>query len=132
MTYGFERMSDSGLIIVAVTLDGKGKLRMILDTGCSNTTIDSNALYLLGYELKDALEIVEIETANGIVESEIFEITTIDSLGITHEKLKIQVYDFLSHGIFSNYDGLLGLDFLEGKKFCIDTHLNKITIQHAQ
>jgi predicted aspartyl protease len=132
MTYSFERMSDSGLIIVAVTLDGKGKLRMILDTGCSNTTIDSNALYLLGYELKDALEIVEIETANGIVESEIFEITTIDSLGITHEKLKIQVYDFLSHGIFSNYDGLLGLDFLEGKKFCIDTHLNKITIQHAQ
>ena len=131
MTFSFERMADSGLIVVAVTLDGKGKLRMILDTGCSNTTIDSNALYLLGYELKDALEIVEIETAYGIVESEIFEITTIDSLGITHAKLKIQVYDFLSHGIFSNYDGLLGLDFLEGKKFCIDTHLNKITIQHV-
>ena len=101
MTFSFERMADSGLIVVAVTLDGKGKLRMILDT------------------------------ANGIVESEIFEITTIDSLGITHAKLKIQVYDFLSHGIFSNYDGLLGLDFLEGKKFCIDTHLNKITIQHV-
>ena len=63
-------------------------------------------MYLLGYELKDAIEIVEIETANGIVESEIFEIATIDSLGITHAKLKIQVYDFLSHGIFSNYDSL--------------------------
>jgi len=27
------------------------------------------------------------------------------------EKFQIQVYDFLAHGIFSDYDGLLGLDF---------------------
>jgi hypothetical protein len=64
MTFSFERMVDGGLIIVGLTLDKKNKLRMILDTGCSNTTIDSNALYLAGYELKDAVEIVEIETAN--------------------------------------------------------------------
>jgi predicted aspartyl protease len=128
MTYHFERMSDCGLIIVSVTLDGKSKFRMILDTGCSNTTIDSNALYLSGYELKDALEIVEIETANGIVESEIYEIESIHSLGIHKEKLQIQVYDFLAHGIFSNYDGLLGLDFFEGIKFCIDMVTDEITI----
>ncbi len=128
MTYNFERMPNGGLIIVGVTLDGKSKFRMILDTGCSHTTIDSNALYLSGYGLKDTVEIVEIETANGIVESEIFEIDHVHSLGITKEKLRIQVYDFLAHGIFSNYDGLLGLDFLEGRKFCIDTVLNQITI----
>ena len=128
MTYNFERMADGGLIIVGVTLDQKSKFKMILDTGCSHTTIDSNALYLSGYELKDTVETVEIETANGTVESEIFEINHIHSLGITKQKLKIQVYDFLAHGIFSNYDGLLGLDFLEGRKFCIDTNLNEITI----
>jgi predicted aspartyl protease len=128
MTFSFERMSDGGLIIVSLTLDKKSKLRMILDTGCSNTTIDSNALYLSGYELKDAIEIVEIETANGIVESEVFEVNQIKSIGILKSKFKIQVYDFLVHSIFSNYDGLLGLDFLEGTKFCIDTNLNEITI----
>jgi len=128
MTFSFERMVDGGLIIVGLTLDKKSKLRMILDTGCSNTTIDSNALYLSGYELKDAVEIVEIETANGIVESEVFEVNQIKSIGILKSKFKIQVYDFLAHGIFSNYDGLLGLDFLEGTKFCIDTNLNEITI----
>lgn len=128
MTYRFERMPDCGLIIVSVTLDGKSKFRMILDTGCSNTTIDSNAMYLSGYELKDAIEIVEIETANGIVESEIYEIESIHSLGIHKEKLQIQVYDFLAHGIFSNFDGLLGLDFFEGTKFCIDTLTDEITI----
>ena len=26
---------------------------MVLDTGATNTTIDSNALYLLGHDLKD-------------------------------------------------------------------------------
>ncbi len=128
MTYNFERMPEGGLFVITVTIDDKNKFRMILDTGCSNTTIDSNALYLSGYELKDMIETVEIETANGIVESEIFEINRITSLGLTKDKFKIQVYDFLSHGIFSNYDGLLGLDFLEGQKFCIDTLLNQITI----
>jgi predicted aspartyl protease len=121
-------MPEGGLFVITVTIDDKNKFRMILDTGCSNTTIDSNALYLSGYELKDMIETVEIETANGIVESEIFEINRITSLGLTKDKFKIQVYDFLSHGIFSNYDGLLGLDFLEGQKFCIDTLLNQITI----
>ncbi len=128
MKFSFERMVDGGLIIVGLTLDKKSKLRMILDTGCSNTTIDSNALYLSGYELKDAVEIVEIETANGIVESEVFEVNQIKSIGILKSKFKIQVYDFLAHCIFSNYDGLIGLDFLEGTKFCIDTNLNEITI----
>ena len=128
MTYSFERMSEGGLIIVSVTLDNKSKLRMILDTGCSTTTVDSNALYLSGYELKDAIEKVEIETANGIVESELYEIGRVHSLGIIRKDLKIQVYDFLAHGIFSNYDGLLGLDFFEGKNLCIDTVSDEITI----
>ena len=128
MTHHFERMPDGGLIIISVTLDNKGKFRMILDTGCSNTTIDSNALYISGYELKDAVEIVNIETANGVVDSEVFKINKINSLGITKKNFNIQVYDFTAHGIFSNYDGLLGLDFLEGKKNCIDTTLSTITL----
>ena len=44
------------------------------------------------------------------------------------EKFQIQVYDFLAHGIFSDYNGLLGLDVLEGTKFCIDTRENTIAL----
>jgi len=94
----------------------------------TNTTIDSNALYLLGHDLNDNIGTVEIETANGIIETEIFEINTFASLGLTKEKFQIQVYDFLAHGIFSDYNGLLGLDFLEGTKFCIDIRENTITL----
>ena len=128
MTYKFRRESDSGLILVNVEIDNRYDLKMILDTGATNTTIDSNALYLLGYDLKDNIGLVEIETANGIIETEIFEIDVFSSLGLTKEKFQIQVYDFLAHGIYSDYNGLLGLDFLEGVTFCIDTLENIISI----
>ena len=128
MIYNFERLPEDRLIIVGLKLNSKYEFRMALDTGCTHTTIDSNALYLSGYELKDSIGLVDIETANGIVETEVFEIKTVYSLGISKQNFQIQVYDFVAHGIFSNYDGLLGLDFLDGKKFCIDTNLNQITI----
>ena len=128
MTYKFRRESDSGLILVNVEIDNRYELKMILDTGATNTTIDSNALYLIGYDLKDNIGLVEIETANGIIETEIYEVDLFVSLGLTKEKFQVQVYDFLAHGIYSDYNGLLGLDFLEGVTFCIDTLENIISI----
>jgi predicted aspartyl protease len=128
MIYKFKREPESGLILVNIEIDKKYELKMILDTGATNTTIDSNALYLLGHDLKDSIGTVEIETANGIIETDVFEIVSFSSLGIEKQKFEIQVYDFIAHGIFSDYNGLLGLDFLEGTKFCIDTNENTISI----
>ena len=130
MTYKFKREPESGLILVNVEVDSKYELKMILVTGATNTTIDSNALYLLGHDLKDSIGTVEIETANGIIETEVFELNSFSSLGINKEKFQIQVYDFIAHGIFSDYNGLLGLDFLEKTKFCIDTLENTISISN--
>ncbi len=128
MTYKFKRESEEGLIVVNVEIDNKFELKMILDTGATNTTIDSNALYLLGHDLKDNIGSVEIETANGIITTEVFELNSFSSLGLTKDNFPIQVYDFIAHGIYSDYDGLLGLDFLKGTKFCIDLNENTITI----
>jgi predicted aspartyl protease len=128
MTYKFKREPESGLILVNIEIDNKFALKMIFDTGATNSTIDSNALYLLGYDLKDNIGTVEIETANGIIETEVFEVHSFSALGFTKKNFQIQVYDFLAHGIFSDYNGLLGLDFLEGTHFCIDTIENTITI----
>ena len=128
MTYPFKREPESGLILVNVEIDSKYELKMILDTGATNTTIDSNALYLLGYDLKDNIGTVAIETANGVIETEVFELTSFSSLGLRKEKFQIQVYDFLAHGIFSDYNGLLGLDFLEGSVFTVDMKENTIAV----
>ncbi len=128
MVYKFKREPESGLLLVSIEIDNKYSLKMVLDTGATNTTIDSNSLYLLGYNFKDNIGTVEIETANGIIVTEVFEIESFSSLGITKNNFEVQVYDFLAGGILSDYNGLLGLDFLEGKIFCINTMLNTITI----
>lgn len=99
MTFSFKRDPD-GLIIVSIEIDKKYELKMVLDTGATHTTIDSNILYLLGYDLKDNVGTVEIETANGIIQTEVFEIDKFDALGQQKEKFQIQVYDFLAHGVF--------------------------------
>jgi predicted aspartyl protease len=101
---------------------------MVLDTGATSTTIDSNALYLLGHELKESIGVVEMETASGIIQTKVYELDTFSALGLTKKKFQVHVYDFLAYGIISNYNGLLGLDFLEGTKFCIDTRANTITL----
>ena len=41
---------------------------------------------------------------------------------------EMQVYDFLAHGITSNYEGVLGLNFLRNNKFCIDINKCEISI----
>jgi predicted aspartyl protease len=98
MTFPFKR--ENGLIIVNIEVDNKYELKMVLDTGATNTTIDSNALYLLGYDLKDSIGTVEIETASGIIETEVFEVGRFSSLGLIKNKFQIQVFDFLAHNIF--------------------------------
>ena len=46
MTHKFKRESESGLILVNIEIDNKYELKMILDNGASNTTIDSNAFLI--------------------------------------------------------------------------------------
>ncbi len=128
MTHKFKRELVSNAISVSVLIDNGRRLKMILDTGASNTTIDSNMLYLYGYSLDDSIGTVQIETANGIIETEVFEMSNLSAFGITYPKFQIQVYDFIAHGIMSDYNGLLGLDFFEGTKFCINTVENEISI----
>jgi predicted aspartyl protease len=128
MKYSIKREPSSNLLIVLIEIDNIFELRMILDTGASHTTIDSNALHLLGYNFSDKVNTVEIETANGIIQTDVFEIRKFKSLGIEKNNFQIQVYDFLAHSIFSDYNGLLGLDFLEGLHFCGDTNKNELSI----
>ena len=92
----------------------------MLDTGATITTFDTTALCLKGYPVVNILETSLIETANGIIKVGIFKTDSITFLGRTVCNMHVQVYDFLAHGILSDYDGVLGLDFFKNTKFCID------------
>jgi hypothetical protein len=130
MKYRFERDPEGGIIVVNVLLDDRHIFKMVLDTGASHTTIDTSALYMAGYNVGNHAETSTIETANGIVEVNVIEVGSLTALGHTERHLPLQTYDFLAHGILSDYDGLLGLDFFEGAIFRIDMINNTVETEY--
>ena len=67
MTFTFELPTDESVIIVNASIEGKYEFQLALDTAATHTTIGSNVLYFLGYELKNSKGEKEIETSNGII-----------------------------------------------------------------
>ena len=57
-----------------------------------------------------------------------FDLEEFECLGITKTNFEVQVYDFLAHGITSDYDGVVGLDFLKEYKFCIDINKGVVSV----
>ncbi len=105
------------MILVNASLEGKYKFRLALDTAATHTTINSNVLYFSGYELKNRKGTQEVETSNGIIIVETYDAQQLKCLGIVKDKFEVQVYDFLAHGIASDYDGVIGLNFFTKNKF---------------
>ena len=120
MIYTFQREPISELILVDILIDEKYKFKMMLDTGASLTTFDLNPLYFSKYPIGNIHETVTVETASGKMDVDIIETKAISALGHTVRGMKVQMYDFFKHGIISDYDGILGLDFFKNTKFCID------------
>ena len=126
--FNFDLEEEDSLIIVNCHLAGDD-YNLALDTGASNTVIDLNVMNVAGYKIKDAIQIIEIETASGIVEAYVFLVAEINALGITRRHLEISSYDFINNNVFSEIHGVLGLDFFKGYKFCIDMTDFEITVQ---
>ena len=129
MIYKFRRDRISGLILIIVRLDNKHKMKMALDTGASTTTFDINALHMANFHIGDKIETGLVETANGILEVDITKTNIISALGHTVRDLEVQIYDFLKHGIISDYDGVLGLDFFEDTEFTINMRNQTIEVK---
>ena len=103
--FNFKLLTDEDVIIVNASIEGKYKFRLALDTAATHTTIDNNVLYFSGYQLKNSKGEREVETSNGIIVVETYLIKRFECLGIIKDLFEVQVYDFLAHGITSDYDG---------------------------
>jgi hypothetical protein len=120
MKHRFKKDTQSGVIFVTVYLKNRYKLKMILDSGASGTTIDFTALCMAGYVFGQASQTTQVETANGIIDVNVFEIESLTALEHTVRNIPVQVYDFMAHGVLSDYDGMLGLDFFKDTVLTID------------
>lgn len=121
--------NDEEVIVLEALINDKNELLLALDTAATHTTIDSNMLHLFEFPLGTSKKRVEVETSNGIIITEVYNIPKLEVLGVIETNFEVQVYDFIAHGITSNYDGVLGLDFLSKRKFCIDLPNGEVSIQ---
>jgi Aspartyl protease len=110
---------EQNVILVKVIFDFS-TLIFLLDTGASHSIIDISSVFIQGYNQKDFIETVNVETANGVINAEIVAIKFLKALGIEHQNFKIMTYDFIGNGLFTNFDGVLGLGFFQNNKVCLD------------
>ena len=127
--FSFKLVDDDSVIVLIAFIDDRYRLRLALDTAASHTTIDSNILFMLEYELKNAIGEVEVETSNGIIIVEEYNLGKLSSINIEKTDFVVQVYDFLAHGVTSDYDGVLGLDFFKNRKICIDFEKSILSVK---
>jgi hypothetical protein len=119
--FDFQLTDDDDLILIKAFIKDY-PLILALDTAASQTVIDWNALFLAGCPIpleKDFKTTVPVETASGIMNVPIYEMTDFSALGINKTSFPILTYDFLAKGLTSSYDGVLGIDFF--RKQCVLT-----------
>jgi predicted aspartyl protease len=129
MKHPFERDPEGKIILVPVILNGEHKMKNVLDTGASHTAIDKNVLLIENFNLDNPIASTQVETSNGVIEVDVFELESLSAFGITRRNVQVQVYDFLAHDILSSYQGVLGLDFFEGTQFTVNMVENTIVVE---
>jgi len=111
VTIPFALDHEESLIVLPSFIEDE-EVSLVLDTGASHTIVDLTKLLILGYRLTDSIGTVQFQTAKGIVEAYLFEVKSLRALGLTKENIRICAYDFMLNNVFSEIDGVLGLDFL--------------------
>ena len=126
--YPFKRKDKDSLITVPcrISIDS---IALALDTGASHTTFDLTQILMLGYSVTDAIRMERVKTGGGTVETYVFVLKQLTCLGITRTNIEVSAYDFFAFNIVADFDGVLGLDFFEDVKFCIDLKQKEINIQ---
>ena len=126
--FSYYREDDESLITIPSFFDNE-KITFALDTGATHSVIDLTRLLLAGYEMKDAVATISLESAKGEVQGYIFKIHSLNALGIQYQEVEVCAYDFLANNILTEIDGVLGLDFFRNEKLCIDFEKSEITIR---
>lgn len=84
------------VIIVTAKVNNTVEFNFLLDTGASDTVLDFNALILSGCETQSLNYQSFIETANGIISSDMVSIDSFEAFGIIKTDYVLQVLDFVA------------------------------------
>lgn len=105
--------------------NGLVAVRLLLDTGASNTLIDAASLVTAGYGSAPSRGRAQIQMVSGLVTLPILAVLSLEALGHTRTNLLVGAHIFPPG---ANADGLLGLDFLRGYELNLDFRCGQITL----
>jgi len=126
MSFPFQR--QQGLIVVSVEIEGPVKsivMRLALDTGATITVVSAALLIATGYDPALAPARVQVTTGSGVEYVPQLALSKVSALG--EERLGLAV---LCHTLppSAGVDGLLGLDFFQGRVLTIDFRAGQIDL----
>ncbi len=127
MRWAFDR--DQGLIIVSAHVWGPGgrvSARPVLDTGAAATVLSPEHLLFAGYDPPSGPERVQLITASGTVYAPRFRVERIEALGRRRTDFPVVCHE-LPPG--TGADGVLGLDFLRGRRLVVDFREGFVTLE---
>ena len=110
----------AGLIFIRATLFGPTQpviLKLALDTGASRTVISHGRLLQAGYDPASSQDHVQLTTGSITEFTHRLPISRLRAFGIERTDLSVVAHTLPPA---MRLDGLLGLDFLEGRKLTID------------
>jgi gag-polyprotein putative aspartyl protease len=125
--YDFDLQDEDSLVVVDCKIHHHN-FALAVDTGASHTVIDLTALLLIGFTMNDVICTVQLETGKGVIDAYVFKAPNFFSLGKIVSNMEVCSYDFIASAIFSDFDGVLGLDFFKGYNLNIDFRGFTITL----
>ncbi len=102
-----------GLIVVDANLVGPRReitVMLALDTGSTETVVSPWVVDAVGYSARDGEQLTRVRSAIGDEQGYILRVERFATLGFSHERFRVHVFDLAEgYGI----DGLVGLSFLD-------------------
>jgi predicted aspartyl protease len=126
VTFPFD--SGQGLIIVETALsgpNGSDTFRFGVDTGATETVVKVGALAFLGYGFSLDSERVRLIMGGGAQFAHRVVVRTISALGQERSNFPVLAYTLPTEILV---DGMLGLDFLRGRKLTLDFREGQLSL----
>lgn len=107
---------------------GDVDLKLVLDTGSTQTLIQPHIIDELGFNPRDALGLTGVHSATGKEQGYMIEAPRFSALGFTRTSFPIHVFDLAQH---YDIDGLIGLNFLRHYDYTVRSTAGLILIEEA-
>jgi predicted aspartyl protease len=120
--------ASTGLILVEAEISGptgKVSATLVLDTGATSTSLNTNVLRSVGYDPDTATEFVRMTTGTAVGTVPRLMVNRLSALGRHAIGLRVLAHDLPA---VTAVDGLLGLDFFRNLLLTIDFRAGRITL----